>query len=69
MRYGFAESEVEDAALIWLEGIGWSIKPGPEIAPGEIFAERNDYVQTVLEQRFRDGGCVQPSHPVGGGDP
>jgi hypothetical protein len=36
----FTESVVEDAALAWLESPGYVIKHGPEIAPGELFAER-----------------------------
>jgi len=36
----FSESVVESAALAWLEGLGWAIKHGPEIAPDELFAER-----------------------------
>lgn len=31
----FTESVVEDAALAWLESLGYTIKYGPEIAPGE----------------------------------
>jgi hypothetical protein len=30
------ESVVESAALTWLERLGWMIKHGPEIAPGEL---------------------------------
>lgn len=37
------ESEVEEAALGWLESIGWAVKHGPEIGPGELFAERESY--------------------------
>ena len=37
---GFTESEVESAALAWLEGLGYTILHGPDIAPGESFAER-----------------------------
>jgi type I restriction enzyme, R subunit len=48
------ESEVEDATLDWLESIGWTIKNGPEIAPGELFAERESYGQVVLAGRLRD---------------
>lgn len=44
----FTESVVEDAALAWLESIGYTIKHGPEIGPEEIFAERSDYGQVVL---------------------
>jgi len=31
-----SESVVEDAALAWLESLGYAIKHGPEIAPGEL---------------------------------
>jgi len=37
---GFTESVVEDAALDWLRGLGWQVAHGPEIAPGELAAER-----------------------------
>ena len=48
------ESEVEEATLDWLESIGWTIKNGPEIAPGELFAERESYGQVILAGRLRD---------------
>ena len=32
----FTESVVEQAALAWLESLGWTVKHGPEIAPGEM---------------------------------
>ena len=35
----FTESIVEDAALAWLDSLGWSGKHGLEIAPGEHAAE------------------------------
>jgi type I restriction enzyme R subunit len=49
----FTESIVEQAALAWLESLGWSAKNGPEIAPGEFSAERRDYGQVALDDRFR----------------
>jgi hypothetical protein len=49
-----AESTVEDVALAWLESLGYAVKHGPEIAPGELLAERQDYGQVVLEDRLRD---------------
>ena len=49
----FTESVVEEAALAWLEGLGYTILHGPDIAPGEPFAERDDYGQVVLERRLR----------------
>ncbi|MDI6694672.1 MAG: type I restriction endonuclease subunit R [Anaerolineales bacterium] len=49
-----AESDVESAALAWLEALGWAVKPGDEIAPDGLFAERRDFSQVVLERRLRD---------------
>ena len=50
----FTESTVEQAALAWLESVGWSVRHGAEIAPGELAAERSDYGQVILAQRLRD---------------
>ncbi|MBI3068091.1 MAG: hypothetical protein HYY79_04190 [Betaproteobacteria bacterium] len=50
---GFSESVVEDAALAWLETLGWTVVHGPDIAPGELAAERTDYGQVVLDDRLR----------------
>ena len=50
----FTESEVESAALTWLESLGCQVQHGPEIAPGELFAERVDYGELVLKQRLRN---------------
>jgi len=51
----FTESVVEDAALAWLEALGYSVLHGPEIAAGEPGAERSDpnYRDVVLERRLR----------------
>ncbi len=53
MSRGFTESVVEDAALAWLEALGWQVAHGPEIAPDQPGAERRDYSQIVLEGRLR----------------
>jgi type I restriction enzyme, R subunit len=53
-RAAFDESVIEQAALAWLEAIGWQVKNGASIAPGEPTAERDDYRQIVLDQRLRD---------------
>ena len=50
----FTESTVEDAALVWLESLGWSIAHSPDIAPDTPGAERGDYGAVVLERRLRD---------------
>jgi type I restriction enzyme R subunit len=51
----FSESVVEQAALAWLESLGYAIRSGPKIAAGEPTAERSDpnYRDVVLEQRLR----------------
>ncbi len=50
----FTESTVEDAALAWLESLGWNVTHGPDIAPDTPGAERSDYGVVVLERRLRD---------------
>jgi len=57
----FSESVVEDASLSWLEGLGWQIAHGPEIAPGEAGAERSDYREVLLAQRSRS--AIQALNP------
>ena len=37
---GVTESVVEQAALAWLESLGWRVTYGLEIAPGEFKSER-----------------------------
>jgi type I restriction enzyme R subunit len=51
----FTESVVEEAALAWLEALGYAILHGPEIAVGMPDAERSDpdYRDVVLERRVR----------------
>ncbi len=36
----FTEAVVEDAALAWLESLGYIVKHGLEIVPGHLRAER-----------------------------
>ena len=49
----FTESEVESAALEWLEELGWTVLHGPDIGPSHTDAERPDFGATVLEGRLR----------------
>lgn len=51
---GLTEAVVEQAALAWLESVGWLVKNGSDITPGEPGAERANYGQVILEQRLRD---------------
>ncbi|MDQ5871677.1 MAG: type I restriction endonuclease subunit R [Acidobacteriota bacterium] len=64
MTSRFTESVVEDAALAWLEGLGWRVTYGLEIPPGEPGAERADYAQVVLEARMHEAlRRLNPSLP------
>jgi type I restriction enzyme R subunit len=56
VRAGFTESVVEDAALGWLEAMGYAVVHGPDIAVGEPASERHDpgYRDVVLERRLRE---------------
>jgi type I restriction enzyme R subunit len=51
----FTESVVEEAALAWLEALGYSVLHGPDIAAGEPDEERSDpsYRDVLLEGRLR----------------
>jgi type I restriction enzyme, R subunit len=63
----FAESDVEEAALDWLSGLGYAVLHGPEIAAGEHGAERSDpnYRDVVLERRLRQQLAVlNPNLPA-----
>jgi hypothetical protein len=44
----FTELEVEEAALEWLRGLGYTVVHGPEIAPGSDRAERGNYGEVTL---------------------
>ena len=56
MSAAFTESVVEDAALAWLEALGYAVLHGPDIAAGEPGAERRDssYRDVILERRLHD---------------
>jgi type I restriction enzyme R subunit len=47
----FFESEVEEAALEWLEGIGYQIAFGPDIAHDGEHPERTSYSDVLLRNR------------------
>ena len=55
------EATVEAAALAYLESLGWTIAPGPDIAT----EERTDYGKVILEQRLHDAlARLNPSLPA-----
>ena len=55
MTASFTESVVEQAALVWLESIGWQLAHGPDITPDMPAAERRDYGEVVLQARLPAG--------------
>jgi len=47
------ESIIEQTTLAWFESIGYSVRSGPSISPGEPGVEREDYDQVVLLGRLQ----------------
>jgi type I restriction enzyme R subunit len=47
------ESVVEEATISWLKELGYILLFGPDIAPGELFAERESYGEVILINRLR----------------
>lgn len=45
------EDDLEQIVLNDLSELGWTKVHGPDIAPGELHAERTDYRETILEDR------------------
>jgi len=58
------ESIVEDAALEWFGELGYAVGHGPDIAPGELAAERESFGGVVLIGRLRNAiRLLNPSIP------
>ena len=53
MPHIITESEVEEAALEILEGLGYEIVHGPDIAPDGANLERQSYADVLLLDRLR----------------
>jgi type I restriction enzyme, R subunit len=56
------ESIVEEAALNWFGEMGYSVKQGPKLAPGELAAERDSFGDVVLVGRLRE--AIQRLNPA-----
>lgn len=52
--FKYNESELEIAALEWLEELDYEIVEGPDIAPDGDYAERENFHDVVLVDRLRD---------------
>jgi len=48
------ESIVEEAALEWFGELGYAVGHGPQLAPGEVVAERDSFGEVVLVGRLRE---------------
>ena len=48
------ESTIETATLDWFGEIGYTVRNGPSIAPGEAEADRDSYETPYLPQRLKD---------------
>ena len=63
----FTESIVENAALSWMDELKYSVLHGPEIAPGELHAERADfgiYIQCYTKKRESNHSIPHTSNPI-----
>ncbi len=49
------EWDVENTAFTLLKGLGYGLRDGPEVAPGETAAERTSWESAILTPRLRDG--------------
>jgi type I restriction enzyme R subunit len=67
MTSSFTESVVEEAALAWLESLGYAVLHGPDIAVGGATPERADpnYRDVILETRLRQAlARLNPTLPA-----
>ena len=65
MARRFTESTVEEAALELLSGLGYTIVHGPDIAPGELLAERTEYSDVLLQGRLKGAlARINPKIPA-----
>ena len=61
----FTESIVEEATLCWFAELGYGVLSGPDIAPGEMGAERVTYADVALVGRLRSAlGRINPHLPA-----
>ena len=55
------ESHVEEVALDWFEGLGWSVLHGPDIAYDGATPERASYSDAILRDRLE--GAIDSLNP------
>ena len=65
MSPALREAGLETAVLEFLGELGWAVRHGPDIAPGELAAERDDYREVVLVGRLREAVAdLNPDLPL-----
>ena len=57
-----SDAIVEEAALGWFLELGYTVLPGPKLAPGEPAAERESFSDVVLVGRLRE--AIRQINPV-----
>ena len=63
------ESDVEEAALEWLQELAWGVAHGPDISPNGSDPERGGYDQVVLGRRLGDAlARLNPALPFAARD-
>ncbi|MBL8816064.1 MAG: type I restriction endonuclease subunit R [Planctomyces sp.] len=55
------ETIVEEASLSWFQNLGYAIRTGPDIAPGEPDSERASFADVILIGRLQD--AIQRLNP------
>ncbi|QQS42213.1 MAG: type I restriction endonuclease subunit R [Acidobacteriota bacterium] len=64
MSVGINEDLIEQAAIAWLDELGWVFLHGPDIAPDRPNPERSDYSTVFLENRLREAlASLNPDLP------
>lgn len=48
----FIENDLEQAAMEWLQDLGYQTQYGPDISPGGSFSERESFGDVVLYERL-----------------
>jgi hypothetical protein len=59
---------IEQAALAYLEALGWPVKHHLDIAPVELAAERADFGEGILTQQLQDA-LARPNPTLPAEDP
>jgi len=60
-----SESTAEEATLQWFGDLGFALRYSPEIAPGDLYAVRTGFRETVLAKLLRDAlTALSPRIPV-----